>query len=313
MAASESSLTSTDESVLMSTNMYVLLSDDNKQSPSSKIALNEPYEPPPIIIKRFSKRLLIISAFIGCLFGFFILPYLRGKSKDTNYSFLFLLSDDIYTGLLEKLPSPISKVMLYLIADSQSEVNDTNSFLSATPGEIAKKSGFKAHHPIFIIPGMTSTGLELWETDEKGYYESHFRDRLWGTLTMMKFLLFDKKAWLKHISLDLITGLDPPGIKLRAAQGLGAADFLVPGYWVWGPFIQSLGYIGYDPSNLHMAAYDWRLSITDMELRDQYFSNLQHSIESSYQRTKIKSVIISHSLGSSVFLYFLSWMSKKYN
>lgn len=30
--------------------------------------------------------------------------------------------------------------------------------------------------------------------------------------------------------LDSETGLDPEGIRLRAAQGLEAADYLVPGY-----------------------------------------------------------------------------------
>ena len=30
--------------------------------------------------------------------------------------------------------------------------------------------------------------------------------------------------------LDKMTGLDPPGIKLRAAQGFDATDFFVTGY-----------------------------------------------------------------------------------
>ncbi|KGG51617.1 hypothetical protein DI09_307p10, partial [Mitosporidium daphniae] len=157
---------------------------------------------------------------------------------------------------------------------------------------------------------MTSTGLELWESDEKEHFESYFRDRLWGTLTMMKFLIFDKKSWLKHLSLDLETGLDPPGIKLRAAQGLAAADFLVPGYWVWGPIIKNLGSIGYDPSNLYMASFDWRLSISDLEKRDRYFSSLKESIEKSFGFSGTKAVIITHSFGSLVFLSFISWVTE---
>lgn len=31
--------------------------------------------------------------------------------------------------------------------------------------------------------------------------------------------------------LDKITGLDPPGVKLRSAQGFDAADFFITGYW----------------------------------------------------------------------------------
>lgn len=41
---------------------------------------------------------------------------------------------------------------------------------------------------------------------------------------MMRALVLDKMGWKKHIMLDKITGLDPPGIKLRAAQGFDATD-----------------------------------------------------------------------------------------
>ena len=41
---------------------------------------------------------------------------------------------------------------------------------------------------------------------------------------MMRALVVDKKGWKKHIVLDKATGLDPPGVKLRAAQGFDAAD-----------------------------------------------------------------------------------------
>lgn len=41
---------------------------------------------------------------------------------------------------------------------------------------------------------------------------------------MMRALILDKASWKRHIMLDKDTGLDPPGIKLRAAQGFDAAD-----------------------------------------------------------------------------------------
>ena len=37
----------------------------------------------------------------------------------------------------------------------------------------------------------------------------------------MRALVLDKGSWKKHIMLDKLTGLDPPGVKLRAAQGFG--------------------------------------------------------------------------------------------
>lgn len=44
---------------------------------------------------------------------------------------------------------------------------------------------------------------------------------------MMRALVLDKASWKRHIMLDKVTGMDPPGIKLRAAQGFDAADLYV--------------------------------------------------------------------------------------
>ena len=296
------------------------IADRNLNPPSTDNHVNEPLsvkifaysDLPPVIIKRFSKRLLLVSALLGCFVGIFILPFFNGTFRNSRYPFSFLVPDDIYNGFVDRLPSPISNAMLYWLTDRESNVKGQSAPFGSTPGGIAKDFGFKAKHPVFIVPGMTSTGLELWESDEREIFESHFRDRFWGTLTMMKFLIFDKKSWLKHLALDLETGMDPPGIKLRAAQGLTAADFLVPGYWVWGPIIQNLGSIGYDPSNLHMASFDWRLSIGDLEKRDKYFSILKQSIEKSFELSETKAVVVAHSFGSLVFLAFISWVTERY-
>lgn len=39
-------------------------------------------------------------------------------------------------------------------------------------------------------------------------------------------------------------------IKLRAATGLEAVDFFMPGYHVWAKLIESLADLGYDSNNL---------------------------------------------------------------
>ena len=36
---------------------------------------------------------------------------------------------------------------------------------------------------------------------------------------MFRAVLLDKECWKDHMKLDPITGLDPPDVKLRAAQG----------------------------------------------------------------------------------------------
>ncbi|OUM67458.1 hypothetical protein PIROE2DRAFT_40017 [Piromyces sp. E2] len=167
------------------------------------------------------------------------------------------------------------------------------------PGrDLAKAYNLTAKHPIFIIPGITSCGLEV----------SIVRKRMWGTLNMPKAILLDRKCWLEHMMLDPETGLDPPGYKLRASPGLTSADYLFPGYWVWGKVITNLGTIGYDSNNIIFQSYDWRLSPKNLEVRDGFFTDLKMSIEKTVKLKKEKVVIIAHSMGFNVFFYFLNWI-----
>lgn len=46
------------------------------------------------------------------------------------------------------------------------------------------------------------------------------------------------------------TGLDPPGIKVRASKGLAAVDYFLPGYHVWAYVIEALSDFGYDLNNM---------------------------------------------------------------
>lgn len=157
-----------------------------------------------------------------------------------------------------------------------------------------------------MIPGVISTGLESWGTEEQ--FQGYFRKRLWGSWSMMRALVMDKAAWKKHIMLDKETGLDPPGIKLRAAQGFDAADFFITGYWIWNKILENLATIGYDPGNAFTAAYDWRLSYSNLEVRDKYFTRLKQHIETGSQISGKKVVLLSHSMGSQVFYYFMHWV-----
>ena len=125
---------------------------------------------------------------------------------------------------------------------------------------------------------------------------------------MMRALVLDKQGWKRHIVLDKETGLDPPGIKLRAAQGFDAADFFITGYWIWNKILENLATLGYDPTNAFTAAYDWRLSYANLERRDRYFSRLRSHIEVAYQTSGEKAVLVSHSMGSQVLFYFLHWV-----
>ncbi|RKP36260.1 Lecithin:cholesterol acyltransferase-domain-containing protein [Dimargaris cristalligena] len=175
------------------------------------------------------------------------------------------------------------------------------------PGlNLVETENLAANFPVVLIPGTISTGLESWGTSECS--RRYFRQRMWGTLTMFRAVLLDKECWSEHMKLDPETGLDPPGVKLRAAQGLDAADYFISGYWVWGKIIENLAVLGYDNNNMHLAAYDWRLAYGDLERRDQYFSKLKSTLELHLQRTGRRSVVVAHSMGANVFLYFMQWV-----
>ena len=127
----------------------------------------------------------------------------------------------------------------------------------------------------------------------------------------MRALVLDKASWKKHIMLDKDTGLDPPGVKLRAAQGFDATDFFITGYWIWNKILENLATIGYDPTNAFSAAYDWRLSCINLETRDAYFTRLKTHIEVALKTSGQKAVLVSHSMGGQVLFYFFHWVAAK--
>lgn len=188
----------------------------------------------------------------------------------------------------------------------QQHERETVSYDPFSVGLHLQSQGIEAKHPIVMIPGVISTGLESWGTESTS--RQYFRRRLWGSWSMMRALVLDKAEWKNHVMLDKETGLDPPGIKLRAAQGFDATDFFITGYWIWNKILENLATIGYDPTNAFTAAYDWRLSYLNMEIRDQYYSRLKSYIETAVQVKGEKVTLASHSMGSQVVLYFFKWV-----
>ena len=47
----------------------------------------------------------------------------------------------------------------------------------------------------------------------------------------------------------------------------------------WAKIIENLAVVDYDTNNLYLAAYDWRVSMWNLEERDGYFSKLKSMIE----------------------------------
>jgi phospholipid:diacylglycerol acyltransferase len=73
--------------------------------------------------------------------------------------------------------------------------------------------------------------LESWSTSPE--YRSFFRQKLWGGLNMFSQVTFNKDRWIAAMLLDPVTGLDSPGVKIRAAEGIDAASSFIQGYWIW--------------------------------------------------------------------------------
>jgi phospholipid:diacylglycerol acyltransferase len=46
------------------------------------------------------------------------------------------------------------------------------------------KYALEKNHPMILVPGIVSTGLESWSTDSVS--RPYFRKRLWGTSTMIR-------------------------------------------------------------------------------------------------------------------------------
>ncbi|KAF2972049.1 hypothetical protein GQX73_g1546 [Xylaria multiplex] len=234
------------------------------------------------------KRKSTFIFLLGSLFGLIAAGFLAQSNDLIEFPELGELSMD---SLFDVLPSNIVADLKDLIGNT-AFIEGSDAF---TVGIKARAEGLDVHHPIIMVPGVISTGLESWGTGNIS--RPYFRRRLWGSWTMMRALLSDKEVWKQHIMLDKKTGLDPPGLKLRAAQGFDATDFFITGYWIWSKIFENLASLGYDPTNAFTAAYDWRLSYENLEVRDQYFTR--------------KVVLASHSMGSQVTFYFFHWVASK--
>ncbi|KAH7883169.1 Lecithin:cholesterol acyltransferase-domain-containing protein [Phlebopus sp. FC_14] len=163
-------------------------------------------------------------------------------------------------------------------------------------GEVMKERGLTAHYPVVLVPGIVSTGLESWSTSPE--YRAFFREKLWGGYNMISQVTFNRDRWITAMMLDPDTGLDPSGAKIRAAEGIDAASSFMKGYWLWAKIVENMAVVNYDTNNLHLAPYDWRLSMWNLEERDGYFSRLKATIEGLKKRQGKKVVIAAHSMGS---------------
>ncbi|KAK4099944.1 LACT-domain-containing protein [Parathielavia hyrcaniae] len=251
-----------------------------------------------------SKRKYTSIFFLGSLFGLIAAGFFANSNDLIDFPEFRGLSMDSF---LDVLPAGLVKDMRDMVIGERDYIQSYDAF---AVGRMVRSEGLSAYHPIVMVPGVISTGLESWGTSNMSL--PYFRKRLWGSWSMMRALVLDKETWKAHIMLDKETGLDPPGIKLRAAQGFDATDFFITGYWIWNKILENLASLGYDPMNSYTAAYDWRLAYTNLEKRDHYFTRLMTHIELAVLLQNRKVVLTSHSMGSQVVFYFFHWVSSQH-
>ncbi len=75
--------------------------------------------------------------------------------------------------------------------------------------------GYRAKHPVILIPGFASSGLDVWQSPEKSWY----RERLWVSLGKLsqKFLSENIKStvsslsgWVQAAKSLMGTSMPPP-------------------------------------------------------------------------------------------------------
>lgn len=176
--------------------------------------------------------------------------------------------------------------------------------------------------PVLFIPGYVTSGLELWRS--KPCAKAKFRERIWGTASMVKLFLVNPRCWIDHMRLEptysdetpsgrTVHFHEPEGIHIQAASGLAAADFVFGDYWIWNPIIEALGAAGYDESMMSMLSYDWRLPLRDLEHKDRYFSRMALEIEKLVKLNGERVLIVTHSFGSKIWFYFLQWTAEHFS
>lgn len=66
--------------------------------------------------------------------------------------------------------------------------------------------------------------------------------------------------------------------------------------------------LGYDVSNIIGLPYDWRMSPDKTEERDGFLTLTRRRIEAAVQSNGQPGVMVAHSMGNTIFRYFLEWL-----
>ena len=183
--------------------------------------------------------------------------------------------------------------------------------------EYLKTADKDSHRPpIVLIPGLLSSRLIAWKAKKCRGPDISIQDIIWLNLQkMVETTTYDRTCWLDCLKLGK-NGSDPKDCKLRPDEGLSAIGELSPGNLytppatsIFTPLIKYLATeMGYDCNTLVGSPYDWRLSPWELEKRDSFFTTLKFRLETTVKRHRRPAIVMAHSMGNNLFLYFCDWL-----
>ena len=196
---------------------------------------------------------------------------------------------------------------LVLIAPAPPAEADTPTSRAPAAGLLHARGTPTRKKPVLIVPGMTSTALEVWRGTD--CYKGAHRRRLWSFRESLT-LAVDPSCLRRHLALNKSTWDDLDGISVRASTGLSAADAFGP-LNLWGELLRNLAILDYDERSVHLLGYDWRLSPRRLQRRDGWFTQLRREAELLKELNGEKVVLVAHSLGATHVLHFFGWVEAR--
>jgi hypothetical protein len=196
-----------------------------------------------------------------------------------------------------------------------------NGSSSSTPPTTATRTTRAPRPPVFLLAGIASTRLVNWREKQCRGSNIKARDVVWVNIgKLVETKTIDPTCWVDCMKVGPQgTDLDQ-GCVLRPDEGLDSVSAMAPGPWtsgisqVYAPLIsllvEELGYTA--PSSLRALPYDWRLAPRRLEERDGFMSATKQNLELAVSSNGRPAVVIAHSMGNLVFLYFLEWLRKEH-
>jgi phospholipid:diacylglycerol acyltransferase len=135
-------------------------SRDSTPDPNEEVKVISTKKLENLTKRKHSKKRSGVTFGLGSLLGL-LLALVFAQSQDVIK--LEGLLEVNLDSLLDAIPAGIVKD----VKDLSKAERDVVNYDSFSVGLHLQSQGIKAHHPVIMVPGVISTGLESWSTDEK--------------------------------------------------------------------------------------------------------------------------------------------------